>query len=75
MGGELCLIHNPGARAYPVKAEVVGFQDGDVLLMPLGDLVNVLGPERSGGHRELLTVKVGQDGLLGASSTVEYGSR
>src|ERR1700756_1285160 len=61
--GEVCLIRNPRSPA-PVKAEVVGFKDGDVLLMPLGELVNV------GPHSEVvptgnsLTVKVG-DGLLG----------
>ena len=61
--GEMCLIRNPRA-SQPVKAEVVGFRDGDVLLMPLGELVNV------GPHSEVvptgncLTVKVG-DGLLG----------
>ena len=41
--GELCLIHNPRSKT-PVKAEVVGFQDGDVMLMPLGDLANI-GPQ------------------------------
>src|SRR5215467_7703946 len=61
--GEMCLICNPRS-SQPVKAEVVGFRDGDVLLMPLGELVNV------GPHSEVvptgncLTVKVG-DGLLG----------
>lgn len=61
--GEMCLIQNPGSSA-PLKAEVVGFRDGDVLLMPLGELVNI------GPHSEViptgncLTVKVG-DGLLG----------
>src|SRR5215467_6481257 len=61
--GELCLIYNPRSKV-PVKAEVVGFQDGDVMLMPLGDLVNI------GPHSEVvatgnfLTVKVGE-GLLG----------
>jgi flagellar protein export ATPase FliI len=61
--GELCLILNPRSTE-PVKAEVVGFQGGDVLLMPLGDLVNI------GPHSEVaptgsyLTVKVG-DHLLG----------
>ena len=61
--GEMCLIRNPRS-AVPVKAEVVGFRDGDVLLMPLGELVNV------GPHSEVvptgncLTVKVGE-GLLG----------
>ena len=61
--GEMCLIRNPRS-AVPVKAEVVGFRDGDVLLMPLGELVNI------GPHSEVvptgncLTVKVGE-GLLG----------
>jgi type III secretion system H+-transporting two-sector ATPase len=61
--GEMCLIRNPRSP-QPVKAEVVGFRDGDVLLMPLGELVNI------GPHSEViptgncLTVKVG-DGLLG----------
>src|SRR5215469_13420273 len=61
--GEMCLIRNPGS-ATAVKAEVVGFKDGDVLLMPLGELTNV------GPHSEVLpsgnclTVKVG-DALLG----------
>ncbi len=61
--GEMCLIKSPRS-AQPVKAEVVGFRDGDVLLMPLGELVNI------GPHSEViptgncLTVKVG-DGLLG----------
>src|SRR5215813_5073608 len=61
--GEMCLIQNPGS-SVPLKAEVVGFRDGDVLLMPLGELVNI------GPHSEViptgncLTVKVG-DGLLG----------
>jgi flagellar protein export ATPase FliI len=41
--GELCLIYNPRLRV-PVKAEVVGFQSGEVLLMPIGDLANI-GPE------------------------------
>jgi flagellar protein export ATPase FliI len=41
--GELCLIHNPRS-SRPVKAEVVGFEDGDVLLMPLGALVEI-GPQ------------------------------
>jgi flagellar protein export ATPase FliI len=61
--GELCLIYNSRSQV-PLKAEVVGFQDGDVLLMPLGDLVNI-GPQSevvpTGNY---LTVKVG-DGLLG----------
>src|SRR5499427_10872235 len=41
--GELCLIYSPRSRV-PVKAEVVGFQAGEVLLMPIGELTNI-GPE------------------------------
>jgi len=61
--GELCEIRNPRSR-QPIKAEVVGFDDGDALLMPLGDLANI-GPASEAfplGHG--LTVPVGA-GLLG----------
>ncbi|MBV8069880.1 MAG: type III secretion system ATPase SctN [Acidobacteriaceae bacterium] len=61
--GELCLIHNSRSRT-PVKAEVVGFEGGDVLLMPLGELSDI-GPESevvpTGSP---LTIRVGE-GLLG----------
>lgn len=61
--GELCLIHNPRS-AVPLKAEVVGFENGDVLLMPLGPLVEI-GPQSevipTGNY---LTVRVGNE-LLG----------
>jgi flagellar protein export ATPase FliI len=61
--GELCLINTPHS-AQPVKAEVVGFRDNEVMLMPLGDLNNIgmnceVIPT---GHA--LTVKVGE-ALLG----------
>jgi len=61
--GEMCLIRNPRSSA-PVKAEVVGFKDGDVLLMPLGELVNVGPQSEVVPTGNCLTVKVG-DGLLG----------
>ncbi|MBN2430369.1 MAG: flagellar protein export ATPase FliI [Acidobacteria bacterium] len=35
--GELCLIKTPNT-ATPIKAEVVGFLDNEVMLMPLGDM-------------------------------------
>ena len=58
--GELCMIHNHRS-ATPLKAEVVGFEDGDVLLMPLGPLVDI-GPQSevvpTGNY---LTVKVGDE--------------
>ncbi|MDO8518574.1 MAG: flagellar protein export ATPase FliI [Deltaproteobacteria bacterium] len=38
--GELCLI-NSYYRKQPIKAEVVGFKDNSVLLMPLGDLEGI----------------------------------
>lgn len=61
--GELCLIHTPHSP-HPVKAEVVGFLDKEVLLMPLGDM-RFIGQNCQvipTGHP--LTVKVGE-GLLG----------
>lgn len=38
--GELCFIHVHGSTKI-IKAEVVGFKDNDVLLMPLGDLEGI----------------------------------
>jgi len=61
--GELCLIKTPHT-AEPVKAEVVGFLDNEVLLMPLGDMrfIGMKCEVVPTGHP--LTVKVG-DGMLG----------
>jgi ATP synthase in type III secretion protein N len=61
--GELCLIYNPRSKT-PVKAEVVGFQGGDVLLMPLGELTNIGPSSDVVPTGQCLTVKVG-DELLG----------
>jgi ATP synthase in type III secretion protein N len=61
--GEICLICS-SRSSQPVKAEVVGFRDGDVLLMPLGELVNI-GPQSEViPTGNCLTVAVGE-GLLG----------
>ncbi len=61
--GELCFIW-PFHQSQPIKAEVVGFKDREVLLMPLGDLEGI-GPGNevlpTGG---CLKVKVGE-GVLG----------
>ncbi len=38
--GELCLIETGGGDG-PIKAEVVGFKDNEVLLMPLGNLEGI----------------------------------
>lgn len=61
--GELCFIVPYHGRA-PIKAEVVGFRDQEVLLMPLGELEGIgLGNDViPTGHT--LSVRVG-DGLLG----------
>lgn len=61
--GELCLIEPHGDRS-PIKAEVVGFRDQEVLLMPLAELEGIgLGnPVTPTG--KTLTVRVG-DQLLG----------
>ena len=61
--GELCDIRNPRSR-QPVKAEVVGFQSGEALLMPLGDLANVGPASEVIPHGRGLTVAVGEQ-LLG----------
>jgi flagellar protein export ATPase FliI len=61
--GELCYIV-PFHDQAPIKSEVVGFRDQEVLLMPLGELEGIgLGNDViPTGH--ILTVRVG-DGLLG----------
>jgi flagellar protein export ATPase FliI len=61
--GELCLIYNPRARV-PVKAEVVGFQSGQVLLMPIGDMADIGPQSEVAGTGDCLRVGVG-DSLLG----------
>ncbi|MBN2482994.1 MAG: flagellar protein export ATPase FliI [Candidatus Omnitrophica bacterium] len=38
--GELCFIY-PRKRSRPVRAEVVGFRDNKVLLMPLGEMIQI----------------------------------
>jgi flagellar protein export ATPase FliI len=61
--GELCLIYNPRSPR-PLKAEVVGFENDDVLLMPLGALVEI-GPQSEViATGTYLSVKVGEQ-LLG----------
>src|SRR5215469_18376167 len=61
--GGLCLIDNPRSP-QPVKAEVVGFENGDVLLMPLGALVDIGPQSEVVPTGKYLSVKVG-DQLLG----------
>ncbi len=42
--GEMCWVVNPDGSSAPLRTEVVGFKDGAVFLMPLGD-ARGLGPE------------------------------
>jgi len=61
--GELCLIQ-PHHNETPIKAEVVGFKDQEVLLMPLGNLEGIgLGNDVIPTGK-CLSVRVGEE-LLG----------
>ncbi|RXZ76961.1 flagellar protein export ATPase FliI [Paenibacillaceae bacterium] len=61
--GDLCYIY-PVKGAKPLKAEVVGFRDNKVILMPLGNLQSI-GPGCDVvGTGKPLTVQVGSE-LLG----------
>ena len=61
--GELCRIHpNEGGR--PILAEVVGFKDRQVMLMPLGEMRGINPGSVVEATGETLSVGVGND-LLG----------
>lgn len=60
--GELVRVSRSAAE--PLQAEVVGFRAGDVLLMPLGDLLGVGPDSLVEGSGEMLSVPCGE-GLLG----------
>lgn len=61
--GDVCLIY-PSKGAKPIKAEVVGFRDNKVILMPLGDLHAISPGCDVVGTGKPLTVQVGSE-LLG----------
>lgn len=60
--GDLCYINTSGDEY--LKAEVVGFTDNRVFLMPLGDMRGIKPGARIISHRKPLTVGV-SDALLG----------
>ncbi len=61
--GDVCYIY-PAKSAKPLKAEVVGFRNNKVILMPLGDL-HAIGPGCDVvGTGKPLTIQVGSE-LLG----------
>lgn len=62
--GELCYVHSHFEDVEPLPAEVVGFREGYVLLMPLGE-TNGIGPGcQVVSAQKVLQVKVGPE-LLG----------
>jgi flagellum-specific ATP synthase len=61
--GDLCSIHGRGEHS-PVLAEVVGFREERLLLMPLGDVGPISHGSRVTSTHRSLTVPVG-DELLG----------
>ncbi|MEW6191837.1 MAG: flagellar protein export ATPase FliI [Bacillota bacterium] len=60
--GEVCMVHVPGGQ--PIVAEVVGFREDVVLLMPFGELSGVCPGCRVEPRRRAFTVRVGEH-LLG----------
>lgn len=60
--GEVCMVDVPGNQ--PVVAEVVGFREDVVLLMPYGELTGVCPGCRVEPRRRAFTVRVGEH-LLG----------
>ncbi|WP_427854492.1 flagellar protein export ATPase FliI [Halonatronomonas betaini] len=59
--GELCEVRN---KNKTIKAEVVGFEDNKVLLMPIGDMEGINPGARVMATGEKLKVEVGEE-LLG----------
>ncbi|MHC1758622.1 MAG: flagellar protein export ATPase FliI [Negativicutes bacterium] len=57
--GELCYIY-PRTEAPPLPAEVVGFRENRVLLMPLGEMQGIGPGSEVVSSRNLLRVKVGR---------------
>ena len=60
--GEICMIEVPGGQ--PIVAEVVGFREDTVLLMPFGELSGACPGCRVEPRRRPFTVRVGEH-LLG----------
>ena len=62
--GELCYIHSHTEGVPPVPAEVVGFREGYVMLMPVGEMQGIGPGCEVVSAQKTLQVKVG-DMLLG----------
>ena len=61
--GEVCHIF-PSGSPNPIEAEVVGFREGRMLLMPVGSMQGLTPGNRITSTRKTATVRVGQN-LLG----------
>ena len=62
--GELCHVYPKNSEVAPIPAEVVGFREGKVMLMPIGDMQGVGPGCEVIAAQKTLQVKVG-DELLG----------
>lgn len=62
--GELCYVHSHFENVEPLPAEVVGFREGYVLLMPLGETKGIGPGCQVVSAQKVLQVKVGPE-LLG----------
>lgn len=62
--GELCYVHSHFEEVEPLPAEVVGFREGYVLLMPLGETKGIGPGCQVVSAQKVLQVKVGPE-LLG----------
>ncbi|MBO4400705.1 MAG: flagellar protein export ATPase FliI [Selenomonadaceae bacterium] len=62
--GELCYVYPKNSELAPIPAEVVGFREGKVMLMPIGDMQGVGPGCEVLAAQKTLQVKVG-DELLG----------
>ena len=61
--GELCDIYAKGSDS-PVRAEVIGFRDGRIVIMPLGEVRGIGPGNRITGLKRKATVEIGE-GMLG----------
>ena len=62
--GSTCLVYPTAGRGEPFLAEVVGFRDRSVLMMPLGEMRGVGLGSRIVLQRQIAALRVGED-LLG----------
>lgn len=62
--GDVCYIYPDDKMADPLPAEVVGFKDGRLLMMPFGEMVSLSPGSRVINTRDTFKIPVG-DKLLG----------